>query len=247
MSKENNLTDFLTSLADKLRAKLGTAEAINPQDFDDKVDEVFAAGGKAEYERFWDEYQDYGDTTNYQYAFAYRGWNDDTFNPKYKNISPLIAYAMFDSTYITNIKSKINFDTSNATNMNSMFANGKVTETGEINAASTKILTRVFASTSLKKIDKLILNENNSFNNTFQNALALNEITIEGIIGQNGFDVHWSTKLSKNSIISIINALSSAASGLTVTFSKTAVDTAFAEAEWAELIATKPNWTIALV
>lgn len=44
MAKNNNLTDFLTSLANKFRDKLGTSNPINPQDFEDKVDEVYAKG-----------------------------------------------------------------------------------------------------------------------------------------------------------------------------------------------------------
>jgi hypothetical protein len=67
------------------------------------------------------------------------------------------------------------------------------------------------------------------------------------VIGQKNFNVHWSPKLSKASIESIINALSSTTSGLTVTISKTAKEAAFTSAEWSALIATKSNWTISLV
>jgi hypothetical protein len=71
---------------------------------------------------------------------------------------------------------------------------------------------------------------------------------------------NWSTSLSKESITSIINALSDSTSGFSVTFSKQAVDNAFGyviddyewfdgtnSAEWKALVATKPNWTINLV
>ena len=37
MSKENNLTDFLTDVADAIREKKGTSEKINPQDFSDEI------------------------------------------------------------------------------------------------------------------------------------------------------------------------------------------------------------------
>ena len=40
MAKNNNLTDFLTSIADKIREKLGIANAINPQDFEDNIDKI---------------------------------------------------------------------------------------------------------------------------------------------------------------------------------------------------------------
>ena len=37
MSKENNLTDFLTDVADAIREKKGTTDKINPQDFSDEI------------------------------------------------------------------------------------------------------------------------------------------------------------------------------------------------------------------
>jgi hypothetical protein len=37
MSKENNLTDFLTDVADAIREKKGTADKINPQNFSDEI------------------------------------------------------------------------------------------------------------------------------------------------------------------------------------------------------------------
>lgn len=37
MSKENSLTDFLTDVADAIRAKKGTSNKINPQDFSSEI------------------------------------------------------------------------------------------------------------------------------------------------------------------------------------------------------------------
>ena len=44
MAKTNNLTEFLTGLADKFRAKLGGTALINPQSFESKIDEVYQKG-----------------------------------------------------------------------------------------------------------------------------------------------------------------------------------------------------------
>lgn len=44
MAKTNNLTDFLTSEADKFRSVLGTQGTIDPQDFDDLIDDVYDKG-----------------------------------------------------------------------------------------------------------------------------------------------------------------------------------------------------------
>lgn len=40
MAKENNLTDFLTDVADAIREKKGTTEKINPQDFSDEIKSI---------------------------------------------------------------------------------------------------------------------------------------------------------------------------------------------------------------
>jgi hypothetical protein len=44
MSKKNNLTDFLTDVADAIREKKGTSEKINPQDFSDEIRNLPSGG-----------------------------------------------------------------------------------------------------------------------------------------------------------------------------------------------------------
>ena len=44
MAKNDNLTDFLRGIADRLRVLLGTADLINPQDFEDKIQGVYDKG-----------------------------------------------------------------------------------------------------------------------------------------------------------------------------------------------------------
>ena len=48
MAKNDNLTDFLKGLADKFRSVLGTADPLNPLEFDDKIqtvrDEAYSQG-----------------------------------------------------------------------------------------------------------------------------------------------------------------------------------------------------------
>lgn len=45
MAKNNNLTDFLTDVANAIRAKKGTAELINPQDFSTEIASIQGGGG----------------------------------------------------------------------------------------------------------------------------------------------------------------------------------------------------------
>lgn len=44
----------------------------------------YAAGQQAEYDRFWDAFQQNGNRTSYGYAFCGASWTKETFNPKYK-------------------------------------------------------------------------------------------------------------------------------------------------------------------
>ncbi len=44
MAKNNNLTDFLTNLANKFRNKLGSTSSINPQNFEGLIDDIYAKG-----------------------------------------------------------------------------------------------------------------------------------------------------------------------------------------------------------
>lgn len=46
MSKQNNLTDFLTDVADAIREKKGTTEKINPQDFSEEIRSIESGGMK---------------------------------------------------------------------------------------------------------------------------------------------------------------------------------------------------------
>lgn len=97
-----------------------------------------------------------------------------------------------------------------------------------------------------------------TYSGTFAYCGSLTKlIFMEGsVIGQNGLDLQRSTLLSKASFESVVGALSTETSGLSITVSKTAVNKAFetsagandgsTSAEWENLIAPKTNWTINL-
>ncbi len=110
--------------------------------------------------------------------------------------------------------------------------------------------------TNLTTIPQLDTSKGISFNYMFNSCSKLTNLTMAGTIKANGMDLQHSTKLSKASIISVINALSDTTNALKVQLSKTAVNNAFETSggvadgstseEWTTLIATKANWTIAL-
>lgn len=180
-------------------------------------------GGKSQYDIFWDNLQQNGTRSQYVYTFAYTGWNDKIFNPKYP-ITPTstngIGYIFQWNQQITDTKVPI-------------------TAFGNCSHA-------FYQTAFLKRIPKLIFNGATNVSNMFYKCNALEELNAEGELTLS-LSLSESSKLNKTSIESLVNVLSSTTSGLTLTLSQVAVNNAFTDAEWAELIATKSNWTINLI
>lgn len=238
-------------------------------------DEGFEAGKQAEYDAFWDAYQQNGNRTDYAKGFCGRGWNDETFKPKYTIKVVGSANDFIPSTEVTDIAASlkacgVEMDLSECTSLSWGMSDLKTTTTLPIlNVPKvTNFGSCFYRNSKLHTIEKIILNNqgNQPFSNTFNYLTALENITFEGVIGQD-INFQWSTKLTKASITNIIEHLSLNASGKTLTLSKTAADTAFpcwyenengewvnvgcgANGEWLELIAPKVEngkWIIDLV
>ena len=82
------------------------------------ADAVYEKGKQAEYDRFWDSYQENGNKRFYGYAFAY--WNDEVFKPKYTIMTDVNANRsnfMFGYATLTEIMTPLYFydTTSNST------------------------------------------------------------------------------------------------------------------------------------
>lgn len=222
-----------------------------------------STGKKAEYDAFWDAVQENGNRTNYNFAFSADMWTKENFKPKYP-IRPTDAYNTFAyiGQYLKSLSStqRLDFrelcilDMSLCTGSQNLFYNNKqVVALGVMDLRGMVSLNRVFTGAdNLEIIEKIILKEDGSqaMSSPFENCTSLKTISFEGVIGKN-INFQWSTLLSHDSIVSIVNALSTTASGQTATFSATAVNNAFeggsTGSEWLNLIATKSNWTISLV
>lgn len=237
-------------------------EGTPKSEYGDKVAEVYEAGQKSEYDRFWDLYQPNGSgECNYSGAFAGKLWNENTFEPKYDIVPSSLQYT-FWNTGIKDIpaaleKQGVILDTSKCTNWSQAFAFGRVVRVGLLVVAYASTLYSLFNEARSLEDVEIKMSKDVSFSASFNNCTSLVRLIITGTIGKNGLNLQWSPLLSKESILSIINALSTTTTELTVTFSKTAVNTAFettagaadgtTSQEWADLIATKSNWTISLV
>lgn len=229
--------------------------------------EGFEDGKDAEHDAFCDVTQQNGNRPNYSYAFAYH--NDTTFNPKY-DIAPISGcnYIFFvaniSAEHFNKVFEKVKIDLSGCKDLSRAFSSFGGTELPfDISVTHCTSSTDLFAWNSpLRTIKKIIVAENNTFNGWFQGDTSLENVTFEGVIGQD-INFQWSTLLTRASIESIVNALSDDATGKTLTLSKAAVETAFNAIpvdenedgkvdwwigeEWENLVISKPNWIITTV
>lgn len=253
--------ETLTRIADAIRNKVPSiTHPLSPAGMAGAIDSVYDQGFNDGYDLVWDCLQDYGARKSYQSAFY--GWHHSSFHPKYK-VKPteaLGAQNMFFAAWITKIY-KNYFDLSgmpSTADVSGMFSWCTELEHMEdigLPAPANYGHTWNYCR-NLKTIDVMRCSASTKFNsNTFMSCSALENLTVSGTIGQSGLNLQYSTKLSKASITSIINALSTTTSGLSITLSKTAVETAFppasgtltANIEWNTLKMTRNNWTINLL
>ena len=213
---------------------------------------VFEAGKKNEHTAFWGAFQNNGNRTDYRYAFAGAGagWTVSNFKPMYSMHPTTDAREMFrDSRINADLGAILNecgvtLNFSGCTRMENAFYNTYFTALPEIDLSGA-IATSVFDwSSKLVTISSLITSET-STGIGFYKCTSLKNITITGIIAISLWIAD--SPLTKASIESVISALSGTVTGKTLSIKATAKQEAFSDAEWAQLIGTKPNWTISLV
>lgn len=175
-------------------------------------DAVHEAGKQAEYDRFWDIYQDNGNRTDHWCAFGGKGWTNETFQPKY-DIRPATANYMFYGSRITDLKKSladwgVTLDFSQCTIFTHFMGVSETTTLGVVDTRSADSLASMFSQRcALVTVDKIILREDGSQTGPAFNALtALVDIRFEGKIGQS-VSFQLSQYLSVDSLQSIVDAL----------------------------------------
>ncbi len=173
------------------------------------VAKTYEDGIQEEYNGFWDNYQK--NTSDGTCRFAGTGWRNETFKPK-ENIEFNNSYMLFRMSRIQGDLVEIlnnlgvTLSTAMSTTLIYAFSYTKFSRIGVIDCSNSSNLSEVFShSEELETVDKLIVDEGNTFSGTFTNCTALKNITIEGTIGRN-IDFKFSP-LTIESAKSVINAL----------------------------------------
>lgn len=218
---------------------------------------VYDAGKQEYYDKFWNALQYGGHRTMYNYAFMQGGWTTETLKPKY-TVKVNQANFMFYANTVPNLDlSDSIYDFSNCVNYSSWLPYSSVIKVPKINVSkvSSGANSLFNQATKLETIVELALPSTAMTYayptaNTFNNCIALKNITVTGVIANTGFDLHWSTNLTIESLTSILTALSkdsSIATGKSITFPSAAqakinADTT-AKVQYDSAIAA--GWTIA--
>ena len=232
----------MTAIADTIRSHTGGTDKLFLDDMPLAIETACTAeyekglaegqaSGQVYADRIWEAIQKGGTRTFYDQMLGGIQWTDAVYHPKYD-----IKCEGSEGARETFIRSNI--------------TSTKV----PIRCKNTRLAYTFAYCFQLKTIPLLTLEGITQINNAFTSCVALEDITMEGEIPLS-INFQHSTKLTKESITSIINALSDTASGQTLTLSQTAVDTAFYSDEmlgsdtggWASLVNAKPNWIISLV
>ena len=257
------LREYLSTLANAFRSKLGTTEKINAQDYPNKIDEVYEAGynkGKSEgggdsYDDvFWDNYQDNGDRTDCMGMFMGTGWNNNTLKPKH-SISPKNASYMFcKCSYSGDLNElfdgeNLTLDFSNCTAFNYTFWNANnITRLGTIDASKVTAsdgLDSIFNCAKLKIVDSFVPPKipvkavcfYTASNNIMERFIVSGSITKD-------FNLSRCSKLDDDSVQSAIDHLVDLTGGTTQTLTFAANIGNRLTQEQKDQITAK-NWTLA--
>lgn len=202
-----SVNEKMTAIADAIRKNTGGTTPLTLDDMASGVNEVYEAGKKSEYDKFWDSCQDNGKRWNYEMAFAGQNWKPDNFKPKYP-MKPRNALRMFyRSSYLTcDITEVADIDFSDAPSLEQTFQNFMGTRIGVLDIRKASSITNMVANCSnLVKIDKIIVDESLPSALSFASDSKLENVIIEGEIVKNVSA--GACPLTVESLKSIITAL----------------------------------------
>ena len=213
-------------------------------------DEGEQRGRESAEQMFWDTYQQNGKREAYDCAFYGRYWTDELFKPKYKMRPITMSQCFYGANNITRDLTADMIDTSRCTNLYFSFSGLMCAHLPVIDmrAVTTYGGARYpfYGCTRLQSIEGLYL-PNVGVEDPFHRCESLREVRLLGD-GKFLMNINMGVcPLSRESIESVMAALSDTVTGQTATFNKAAVEAAFSADEWAALVASKPNWAVVTV
>lgn len=192
------------------------------------------------YLSWWGKYLNYGNPKTLYNAFGGHAWDDETFEPPF-DINATTSSAIFGRTFITDVRGCMKKHNvrliCNDTNPNhnqhfSLFSDSKVKYLPYLKLPTNSSAYGWFTNcTQLIEVDGYECCEKNTFetssgaNKTFQGCTELVKIIFHGTVAKN-CDIHWSTKLSRESILSLLQCLNVAVTEVTITLPSKCIDTA---------------------
>ena len=248
MSISTRIKELNKRLAQKLTAKgVEASETETMTSLINKIDNLPTGQSDIDFSIF----------TDWRYFSYYNNRNTLVEKLKYSDTSKgtNLSYMFSGCSRLTTVPQ---FDTSNGILFSNMFYGcSSLTTVPQLDTSKgTSFGNMFYGCSSLTTVPQLDTSKGTNFINMFSSCSSLTNLTITGSINASEMDLKAATKLSKASITSVVNALSASASGKSITFSKTAIGSAFetssgaadgsASDEWLNLIATKSNWTISL-
>ena len=219
---------------DTIREKTSDTEPIKSGELAEKVDKVYDAGQKA----LWDIVTQ--NNTRESWSYLSTGWHCEYLRPPYKicPTSGTIAQMFSENHALKKVESEY-FDFSGYTPTQTtgtsawygtFRASINLEEIEDLGMKAGGYYQTFSSCSSLKKIAVVRSQAETAWNGAFSSCKALEEIRIKnnddevGTIGQNGFNVSACTKLSKASMLSILNACNKANAGVTITLPKLCPD-----------------------
>lgn len=248
-----SVKEKMTAIADAIRNEIGETKLLTLDDMAADIPKVYDRGRETEYDEFWDSVQQNGSRTNYSYAFA--GDMASTFKPKYsmqpKSVYYMFAYFNHYATPALSVdlvelleEAGVTIDFSNCTSFGNWLMWSNITRIGVIDCKAFTGPFHCYYAHQLRTIDKLILYEGNGTSFNWEGCSWLTNITIEGVI-EKAFDIHYTKRLTHESLMSIINALKNlSGSGKTLTLT-IGSDNLAKLTDSEKAIATQKGWTLA--
>lgn len=220
------------------------------------ADEVYEKGKSDFEDLFAKGFTNNGTRTYYSYAFRTASFNADNVIDFKGMCKPTDVTQMFYNMQGTHVPLGVdlsNINTDNADVLNNLFAYcTKILEIPDLNIPTPKKYSATYGYCYMLHTihGKIRIDENTVLSSSiFREDHELQNIEIEGIIGQSNFDVHWSKKLTVASLLSILTAISkdsSIASGKSITFSTVHKSVIEADADCLEQynLALNAGWEI---